>query len=62
MNKFDEGDVALHLASGEPFVILKVLKKRWFRKRQKYIVRWYNSATKGYEGGRVYESELREKN
>ena len=57
-SKFNEGDIIRHKTSDEKIVILKVLKDRWFRWRQKYVVRWFNSVTKDYHSGRAYENEL----
>ena len=65
MTKFIEGQVVRHKASDRKFVILKVLRKRWFRKRQKYVARWFSEIRQeshGYSTGRVYENELYEIN
>ena len=58
-NKYQEGEQVFHACSSEPMVILKVLKKRWFRKRQKYVVTWFNKITGEYINGRAFEIELR---
>ncbi len=57
-SKFNEGDIVKHKASDEKIVILKILKFRWFRIRQKYIVRWFNSKNQEYHIGSAYENEL----
>ena len=60
INQFNAGDVLGHKADGRKIVILKVLKRRWWRKEQKYVVRWYEQikGDTGYHEGIAFEIEL----
>ena len=58
--KFTGGDLTYHQTSSEKIVILKVLKKRWFRHEQKYKVCWSSVKDEQieYHYGIAYENEL----
>ena len=58
MPKYKEGDVCYHKANPSmSVVILEILPIRWFRRKQKYWVSWYEE---GFQYGTALEAELKQ--